>query len=295
MMKSYNIFKLILFIFFIVNNINAQQEANFTLYNFNMNIINPAYAGINEISKLNLVHRYQYLGIDDSPRTTSLIYSKSVGKNLGIGVSMLNDRVFILSQTDLALDISYKLQLNENTNLYFGMKFGGGFVNIDLTKAHNSYYDPLFNKNQSFFNPHIGSGISLQSEKFYISFSSPNFLRGQRFEKSGNIPLAAIEEIHYYSGIGYHFFINDNLTFTPNIMTRIVKRAPTSYDIGGYFDIRDKIIAGFNYRLDETNSFYSLLKVTEKLSFGFGYDVSTSELTIVNDNGTLEFMVNYIF
>ena len=78
-------------------------------------------------------------------------------------------------------------------------------------------------------------------------------------------------------------------------MTRIVKRAPTSYDIGGYFDIRDKIIAGFNYRLDETNSFYSLLKVTEKLSFGFGYDVSTSELTIVNDNGTLEFMVNYIF
>jgi len=294
-MKSYNIFKLILFIFFIVNNINAQQEANFTLYNFNMNIINPAYAGINEISKLNLVHRYQYLGIDDSPRTTSLIYSKSVGKNLGIGVSMLNDRVFILSQTDLALDISYKLQLNENTNLYFGMKFGGGFVNIDLTKAHNSYYDPLFNKNQSFFNPHIGSGISLQSEKFYISFSSPNFLRGQRFEKSGNIPLAAIEEIHYYSGIGYHFFINDNLTFTPNIMTRIVKRAPTSYDIGGYFDIRDKIIAGFNYRLDETNSFYSLLKVTEKLSFGFGYDVSTSELTIVNDNGTLEFMVNYIF
>jgi type IX secretion system PorP/SprF family membrane protein len=183
-MKSYNIFKLILFIFFIVNNINAQQEANFTLYNFNMNIINPAYAGINEISKLNFVHRYQYLGIDDSPRTTSLIYSKSVGKNLGIGVSMLNDRVFILSQTDLALDISYKLQLNENTNLYFGMKFGGGFVNIDLTKAHNSYYDPLFNKNQSFFNPHIGSGISLQSEKFYISFSSPNFLRGQRFEKS---------------------------------------------------------------------------------------------------------------
>ena len=295
MMRSLKVFKVILFVFFINIHVSAQQESNFTLYNFNMNIINPAYAGINDISKLNLVHRYQYLGIDDSPRTTSLIYSKPVGRNLGIGISMLNDRVFILSQTDFALDLSYKLQLNEVTNLYFGMKFGGGFVNIDLTKAHDSNYDPLFSKNQSFFNPHIGSGITLQSEKFYVSFSSPNFLRGQRFEKSGNIPLAAIEEIHYYSGIGYHFFINDNLTFTPNIMTKIVKRAPTSYDIGGYFDIRDKIIAGFNYRLDETSSFYGLLKATEKLSFGFGYDITISELTLVNDNGTLEFMINYIF
>ncbi|MFY0632049.1 MAG: PorP/SprF family type IX secretion system membrane protein, partial [Flavobacteriaceae bacterium] len=91
----------------------AQQDPNFTLYNFNMNIINPAFAGIKDSPELNLVYRNQFLGIDDSPRTISLAYSRPLAKNLGIGISVINDQVFVLSQTDIAADISYKLQMGE--------------------------------------------------------------------------------------------------------------------------------------------------------------------------------------
>ncbi|MEQ6124972.1 type IX secretion system membrane protein PorP/SprF [Pseudotenacibaculum sp. MALMAid0570] len=273
----------------------AQQDPNFTLYNFNMNIINPAFAGIKETPELNLVYRNQFLGIDDAPRTISMAYSKPMGKNLGLGISVINDRVFVLTETDIAIDVSYKIQIGEATNMYFGLKAGGGFVNIDLTKANNSGLDQLFNQNQSFFNPHIGAGLNIQNEKFYISISTPNFLRGDRYEKQGNRPSAAVDQAHFYMGGGYHIAINDNLLLTPRFMMRSVQGAPTSYDIGSSLEINKKFTAGVNLRVDETVSAYGLFQVIDKLKFGAAYDVTTMDASIINDNGSLELILKYQF
>ena len=277
------------------NKAEAQQDPNFTLYNFNMNIINPAFAGIKDSPELNLVYRNQYLGVDDAPRTISMAYSKSMGKNIGLGISVINDRVFILDQTDIAIDVSYKLQLSEGTNLYFGIKAGGGFTNIDLTRANSGGTDPLFNQNQDFFNPHVGAGINIQNDKFYISISTPNFLRGERFTKQGNTPSAAVDQSHFYMGGGYNFTINSNLTLTPRFMMRSVEGAPTSYDVGASLDIQKKFLAGVNYRVDEMTSVYGLFQVIDKLKLGAAYDITTSDLNLVNDNGSLEFILKYQF
>ena len=274
---------------------DAQQDPNFTLYNFNMNIINPAFAGIKDSPELNLVYRNQYLGIDDSPRTISMAYSKPMGKNLGLGISVINDRVFVLTETDIAIDVSYRLQVGEKTNLYFGLKAGGGFTNIDLTRAFSGGNDPLFQENQDFFNPHIGAGINIQNEKFYISVSTPNFLRGERYIKQGNIPSAAVDQSHFYMGGGYHFTINENLTLTPRVMMRSVEGAPTSYDVGASLDIQKKFIAGMNYRVDELTSFYGLFQVVDKLKLGAAYDITSSDVNLVNDDGSLELILKYQF
>ena len=274
---------------------DAQQDPNFTLYNFNMNIINPAFAGIKDSPELNLVYRNQYLGIDDSPRTISMAYSRPMGKNLGIGISVINDRVFVLTETDIAIDISYRLQVGEATSLYFGLKAGGGFTNIDLTRAFNGGNDPLFQENQDFFNPHIGAGINIQNEKFYISVSTPNFLRGERYIKQGNIPSAAVDQSHFYMGGGYHFTINENLTLTPRVMMRSVEGAPTSYDVGASLDIQKRFIAGVNYRVDELTSFYGLFQVVDKLKLGAAYDITSSDVNLVNDDGSLELILKYQF
>ncbi len=278
-----------------IHKASAQQDPNFTLYNFNMNIINPAFAGIKDSPELNMVYRSQYLGIDDAPRTISFAYSRPLGNNLGIGISAINDRVFVLNETDLAVDISYKLKVGEKTKLYFGLKAGGGFVNIDLTRANNSGTDALFSQNQSFFNPHIGAGINIQNPKFYISVSTPNFLRGERYEKQGNRPSAAVDRSHFYLGGGYHYNINDNLTLTPRFMMRTVSGAPTSYDVGASMEIQSKYTAGLNYRIDETTSLYGLFEVIENLRLGAAYDISVQDASNINDNGSLEFILKYRF
>ena len=278
-----------------INKAEAQQDPNFTLYNFNMNIINPAFAGIKDSPELNLVYRNQYLGIDDAPRTISMAYSKPMGKNIGLGISVINDRVFVLTETDIAIDISYKLQVGEETNLYFGIKAGGGFTNIDLTRANAPGQDLLFAENQDFFNPHVGAGINIQNKRYYISISTPNFLRGERYIRQANIPSAAVDQSHFYLGGGVNFFLNENLTLTPRAMMRTVQGAPTSYDIGASLDIQEKFLAGVNYRVDEMVAIYGLFQIVNKLKLGAAYDITTSDVNLVNDDGSLELILKYQF
>ncbi|MFD2566792.1 PorP/SprF family type IX secretion system membrane protein, partial [Pseudotenacibaculum haliotis] len=184
---------------------------------------------------------------------------------------------------------------DEETNLYFGLKAGGGFVNIDLTKASNPGNDPLFTQNQSFFNPHIGAGINIQNEKFYISISTPNFLKGDRYEKQGNRPSAAVDQAHFYLGGGYNITLNSSLILTPRVMMRTVEGAPTSYDLGSSLEINKKFIAGVNYRVDETVSAYGLFQVLDRLKLGAAYDVTTMDASDINDNGSLELILKYQF
>ena len=281
--------------FLVSNKAEAQQDPNFTLYNFNMNIINPAYAGTKDSPELNLVYRSQFLGIDDAPRTVSMAYSKNVGRNLGIGISLINDKVFILKQTDVAVDISYKIKLSEQTKLYFGLKAGGGFTNIDLTRAYDGGDDPLFLENQDFFNPHVGAGIHVQNENFYITVSTPNFLKGKRYEKQGNAPTVAIDNSHFYLGTGVNLSLSENLMVTPMFMMRNVEGVPNSYDMGAAFDIHKKVIIGMNYRVKEMISSYTLLDVSDKLKFGVAYDVTMSDLYLVDQSGSIEFIFKYQF
>ena len=281
--------------FLLSNKAEAQQDPNFTLYNFNMNIINPAYAGTKDSPELNLVYRSQFLGIDDAPRTVSMAYSKNVGRNLGIGISLINDKVFILKQTDVAVDISYKIKLSEQTKLYFGLKAGGGFTNIDLTRAYDGGDDPLFLENQDFFNPHVGAGIHVQNENFYITVSTPNFLKGKRYEKQGNAPTVAIDNSHFYLGTGVNLSLSENLMVTPMFMMRNVEGVPNSYDMGAAFDIHKKVIIGMNYRVKEMISSYTLLDVSDKLKFGVAYDVTMSDLYLVDQRGSIEFIFKYQF
>ena len=272
--------------------VTAQQAPNFTLYNFNMNIINPAFAGIKENPELNLVYRNQFIGIQDAPRTISMAYSRGIGNNLGLGISVINDRVFVLDQTDIALDISYKLKIAAQTHLYFGIKAGGGFADIDLTSLNTPVNDPLFSENQSFFNPHFGAGIVIKNEKFYVSISTPNFLQGARYQKQGNIPIAALDASHFYLGAAYNFQLKEHLILTPRFMMRTVKGAPNSYDAGASLDIHHMFTLGANTRIAESTSIYGLISATNQFKLGFAYDIQNADL---NDNGSLEFILKYQF
>lgn len=276
-----------------LNTIIAQQDPNFTLYNFNMNIINPAYAGSNDFSEANLAFRSQWLGEPNSPKTQTLTYSQPLKNNLGIGMSIIHDKVFVLEETDITVDVSYKLQLSESHLLYFGLKAGGGFTNIDLTNAGAPENDPLFTENSSYFSPHLGAGFQLKHEKYYLSISTPNFLSGARYEKEGVVPTAVLNSLHFYLGGGYTFKINENLDITPALMTRHVSGAPSSYDISSTLDLYEKIKIGANYRVEETVSIYTLFTTTKKLRFGFAYDFNASEIRDANTSGSLELILKY--
>jgi len=272
----------------------AQQDPNFTLYNFNMNLINPAYAGSSGAKEISLGYRSQWIGISEAPNTQALTYTTPLKNNLGLGISLVRDQVFVLQETDITVDLSYKLKVSETHDLYFGVKAGGSIVNIDLNKAGANGADPLFDKNQSFFNPQFGAGAYLRHDDFYISISSPNFLNGKRYVKQGNAPKAAVDNLHMYYGAGYHFKVNDNVQITPGVMYRNTDGAPSSTDLNATVTY-NKIQAGMNYRVDEMYSIFAMFNIIDNVKFGAAYDFTTSKINQVNDNGSMEIMIKYQF
>ena len=277
----------------LVQQASAQQDPNFTLYNFNMNIINPATAGSTNMQALSLGYRSQWIGLSDAPNTQVLNFTKPLSKGLGLGVSIVRDQVFVLQETDITVDVSYKLQLSETHDLYFGIKTGGSFVNIDLTKT-GAVNDPLFTENQNFFNAQFGAGLYLTHENYYVSISTPNFLNGKRYVKQGNAPRAAVDNLHMYYGAGYHFKLSESVQVTPAIMHRSTQGAPSSTDINATVAY-NKIQAGMNYRVNELYSVFTLFDIVNNVRFGAAYDFTTSKINQVNNNGSLELLLRYQF
>ena len=72
---------------------NAQQDPHYTQYMYNMNVINPAYAGSKENLSFGLLYRKQWVNVEGAPTTVSLAGSSPVGKNVGIGLSVISDEI----------------------------------------------------------------------------------------------------------------------------------------------------------------------------------------------------------
>jgi len=278
----------------VVQKSTAQQDPNFTLYNFNMNIINPAFAGSTDAKQISLGYRSQWIGISNAPNTQAINYTTPLKNGLGLGISLVRDQVFVLQETDITVDLSYKLQLSETHDLFFGVKTGASIVNINLNNAGAIGSDPLFVRNQSFINTQFGAGAYLKHQNYYLSISSPNFLNGTRYLKQGNAPRAAVDNLHMYYGAGYHFAINENVKITPAFMHRSTQGAPSSTDISAMVDYNN-IQAGMNYRVDEMYSIFTLFEIMDNVRFGAAYDFTTSNINQVNNNGSIEMLIRYQF
>ena len=61
----------------------SQQESYYSLYRYNMNVINPAFAGSQEGDLITILDRNQWVGLEGAPRTLALSYSRPM-KNNGI-------------------------------------------------------------------------------------------------------------------------------------------------------------------------------------------------------------------
>ena len=84
----------------------SQQESTFTLYRYHMNMVNPAYAGVDGQTVITGSVRRQWSGVDQAPETQAVSFGTSLGKNLGFGVSVVNDKVFIEKQNELQSHLS---------------------------------------------------------------------------------------------------------------------------------------------------------------------------------------------
>jgi len=274
-------FKKISLVFYLMAFLSfGQQESYYSLYRYTMNVINPAYAGAENSNSFSFNSRQQWSSVQDAPSTLAFSYSSARENNVGLGISVVSDKVFVEQQTSANVDFSYRLQTNESTQLFLGIKAGGNFYNADPTKL-NSYTfspDPL-KQSISKFNPNIGVGAFLKNELFWISLSLPRLFNVKR---DLDIAITAKDRVHSYLGGGVDLSMTPNLYFKPSLMLRKVKGLPLTTDISAIFSWQNRLDFGLSYRTSSALSLLSLVSVG-KFKIGYAYEVPTvSSLSQLN-------------
>lgn len=273
----------------------AQQESIFTFYRSNMNVVNPAYAAVDNETLVTSALRVQWTGIPDAPQTESVSFGTPLGKNLGIGISMVSDKTFIENQTFLGIDFSYKLKMNETTDLYLGIKAAGNFYDVNTSglETYNIVSDPAL-ASISNFNPNVGVGALLKQDKWYVSLSIPRLLSTTKARNEAGYAMTDLDRPHAYLSGGYDYFIDALLTFKPSIMLRYVNGAPVSVDLNTNLQIGDNFEIGVMYRIDRAYAAMSTIRLSKRFMCGFAYEISTSP-TLAMANNTNEILFQFKF
>ena len=275
----------------------AQQDAQFTQYMYNTININPAYAGSRGVLSIFGLHRTQWVGLDGAPTTNSFSINTPVNNsNIGLGLSIVNDKIGPSDENAISADVSYSIKTSETFKLSFGVKGTANLLNIDFTKV--SKYNPNDNLGQynidSKFSPNIGAGIYYHSNKTYVGFSVPNFLETEHYNKSSSSPSNSVanERMHYHFIAGHVFDLNETIKFKPAILTKLVQGTPLQVDASANFMFNDKFVLGAAYRWDAAASLMAGFQVSKSWYIGYGYDMETSKLANYN-SGSHEIFLRF--
>ena len=217
--------------------LHAQQDPHYTQYMYNMNVINPAYAGSKENLSIGLLYRKQWVEIEDAPTTFTLSGHSPVGKNVGLGLSVISDKIGPVEENNIYGDFSYTLNLGGEHKLAFGIKAG---ITLHQVGLYSDIYntlpnpnDPAFSAdtNNSYFN--LGSGLFYYTNKYYLAFSVPNMMKSKHLDFDGR--EFGSETSHYFLTGGYVFDVSQNIKFKPFFMLKSAFDAPSSLDVSTNF------------------------------------------------------------
>ena len=270
----------------------AQQDAQFTQYMYNTIIINPAYAGSRGALSIFALHRTQWVGLDGAPVTNTFSVNTPIeNSNLGIGVSLLNDKIGPTNENNLSADVSYTIHTSETFKLSFGVKATANIFNLDINNLNPVVQDdPQFHNLNNVVSPNFGAGVYFHSDKTYVGFSVPNFIEKRLYDD--NSVSVYKQKATYYLIAGHVFDLSSSVKFKPSILSKMVMGAPFETDFSASFLFNEKFVLGVSYRWNGTVSAMAGFKISDQLYIGYGYDLETTKLANYN-SGSHEIFLRF--
>lgn len=288
-------------LFFSFNIASAQQDAQFSFYMKNALFYNPAFAGTEGITQINLLHRTQWAGyqasFDDggAPSTQVLSMTTPIYRfRSGFGAHVVNDNLGPLNNLEIQLSYAYHLGIKDS-KLSFGFRVGAYSQSIDYEEYRAIQpEDPvLINKQgkESQVRPDMALGVYYRAEKYYAGISMNHILKSE-FDFGVSAVRNPLEN-HAYLTFGYIHEVNFDVKLSPSFLVQ-TDFNEYSFILGAMGYYKDQLWGGFAFRQsDDINLMlgYNFLK-DRSLSFGysFGYVVKDQD---AKQPTTHEVLVSY--
>jgi type IX secretion system PorP/SprF family membrane protein len=281
--------------------INAQQDPMYTHYMYNTLMVNPGYAGSRDALTVTALDRMQWVDFKGAPSTQTLtIHTPLRDQHIGVGLSVLNDKIGPTNNTSVYADFAFIMELTQKSKLALGLSAGANIFQANLnTLELDQQSDPVFLSNiNNQVTPNFGFGAYYSRERFYAGISVPNLLQNSytvKNEVSVNNTLIAKQQRHYFFIAGTVLKLTDNFAFKPTTLIKVTNGAPVEIDITPSFIIMKKLMLGVMYRSGDAVGGLVGLDITDQLHLGYSYDWSYGLRTFKYNQGSHEIVLRYDF
>lgn len=292
----------------------AQQLPLFSQYLFNGFIVNPAYAGLDGLSTVNLVAREQWMGLPYSPKThivsfqTRLLRQSFVHKGsavrrrmmtqstsgrVGVGGYIFNDRTGLINRTGGQFTYAYHMKMDKATlSMAINASLSQFYIDRDKIKLETTRDQLIEGTNLNMFIPDMGVGIVYSSENWYAGLSADQLF--QAYLKLGKV---IDQEYRLYSQFnltaGYRYDIDDETSLEPTMLLKTTSNLNMQLDITAKVHFISDYWAGLSYRTGSALIFIAGA-VVDPFTFGISYDYNLSTIRYSNI-GSFELMAAYKF
>ena len=280
--------------------IHAQQAPMYTHYMDNTLVVNPAYAGSRDALTVTAINRMQWVDFEGAPVTQSItMHSPLENDHIGLGFSILNDKIGPTNLTSVVVDYAYRFKLTENSKMSFGLSVGANLFQANLSVLQlDVQNDPVFLNNiNNRVTPDIGFGAYYSKERFYAGFSIPNLLETSysQIDNGNGISLIGKEQRHYFFIAGALFHMGDNLDFKPTSFVKLTAAAPIEADLTASFIIQKRFLLGAMFRTGDAIGGLVGFDITDQFHIGYSYDWSYGLQTARYNKGSHELVLRYDF
>ncbi len=297
-MKKHSYLLIILF-FFCLSKINGQQDFYFNMFNYHLNLINPAAAGKTFGDELILSYKYQWIGIEESPQSSAISFNSAISNKFNLGAVVLNDRTFIETQTQLFGQASYLVPLSNSVELFLGLQLGGNNFSVNFnnptTPGVQTGIEDTSIVNYSNFLPNVGAGVFLNiSNNYYITLSAPKILESKRFKENEGFVANATDKMHLYFGGGAtNIYLTPTLGFNFSMIGRYVNGVTPSVLVNAGISIQNRVNFDIGYFDGNAVNLNVLTNINNYFSTGISYQNNLfSDISLVT-GGTAEIIVKY--
>lgn len=261
----------------------AQQDPQYNLYQFNQMVINPAYAGARDAISVVASVRNQWSGFDGAPRTSCLsIHSPVLNKNLGIGLTLVNDKMGPRTMTGIYGNVAYIAKLTSKLKLSLGVNAGYNRFQFDFTKLSfkdNESTSAYTSQLQTYGALDVNTGLFLRSNSFFIGISGTHLFNSDVYsikDTAGRSIMSYRLRTHNFFTMGKSFKISDNCIFAPTIMIRSVNGRGNG-DLNLNFFLAKKLWLGVFFRGGYGPGFLMQYYVTNKFRAAYSFDTGMND------------------
>jgi type IX secretion system PorP/SprF family membrane protein len=258
--------------------LNAQQIGMYSHYFYKPMVYNPAFTGMDDATNVMFVSRAQWTDFKGAPQLNIVTLDGNLmNKKVGLGLMLVSDRKGITNRIGGDLCYSYRLNINDDMQLRFGLSLGVVDQTIDYSKAlvESPNDATLFSDSQrkTVFNGNAGLALIWKGLEFGAAV--PQIIGNKiNYVDTSNVRGYYTQARHYMGSLKYKFFLSKEkgISVSPQGLVRFVPNTPFQYDGNINFDWKDKFWIGATYKSDYAVGANVGFCFHKQLYVGYSYD-----------------------